>query len=66
MPRQELTIFVDDTGEIKVEGPIDNRVLCYGLLAVAYDAIQKHHEEKGQIVAPVTAPLSVLRGGREP
>lgn len=37
-----LTITVDDAGQVSVQGPLENQLVCYGLLEVARDAIQAH------------------------
>lgn len=37
----KLEILLDDTGQIVVNGVIDNRLLAYGLLEVARDVIQE-------------------------
>ena len=40
-----MTIELSLDGNIQVNGPIDNKVLAYGLLQAAQDAIFRHHEE---------------------
>ncbi len=42
----ELKISMDDTGNVGVNGPIDNLILCYGLLEIARQSIQKNHDTK--------------------
>ncbi len=42
----ELKITMDDTGNVGVNGPIDNLILCYGLLEIARQSVQKHHDTK--------------------
>lgn len=36
-----LEIILSDNGQVAVNGPIENRMLCYGLLGLAYDSIQE-------------------------
>lgn len=36
----KLEVLLDDTGKVTVNGPIDNRLLCFGLLEVAKVSIQ--------------------------
>ena len=43
MAQAQLVITLEDDGRISVEGPIENKIACYGLLEGARDAIQKHH-----------------------
>lgn len=48
-----LVIAIDDAGQVSVNGPLENRVLCYGLLGVAKDTIcELAGKNKAQIVAP--------------
>lgn len=48
-----VTITLDDAGNVAVNGPIDNRLLCYGLLEVAKDTVTKHCEQmNNRIVQP--------------
>lgn len=47
MPIQ-LIITLNDDGQIGVNAPLQDKVLCYGLLEVARDAIQKYHEQQPQ------------------
>jgi hypothetical protein len=46
----ELKITVDDAGNINVNGPIANKMLCYGMLEMAKDAIKKFSEKQSPIV----------------
>ena len=34
-----LTIIMDEQGRISVNGPIDNKLLAYGLLEVAHEVV---------------------------
>ena len=49
----QLAITMDDAGQINVNGPIENRVLCYGLLEMAKDAIKAHAEQSKKLIAEV-------------
>jgi hypothetical protein len=40
--RFQLTITMDDAGNIGIEGPVDQKMVCYGLLECARDAIKDH------------------------
>lgn len=44
-----LTITMDADGRIQIHGPIENRVLCYGLLGIAHDLVKDHDPQKIQI-----------------
>ena len=50
----KLIITLSPNGGVQVNGPIDNAMLCYGLLEVAKDVIQTHIQKKAesQIVIP--------------
>lgn len=40
-PRAQLLITLQADGSVQVQGPINDKVLCYGLLECARDAIQE-------------------------
>lgn len=49
----ELRITFSNEGEIRVHGPIHDKILCFGLLELAKDAIKNYKpEEKQNIVVP--------------
>jgi hypothetical protein len=54
-----LTITQTEDGRLTVNGPIANKVLCYGLLSAAQDAIRDYHlqprEEPTRIITPIAA-----------
>jgi len=56
----ELTIRADDHGQITVSGPIDNKALAYGLLAVAQDVVRDFHQQQAQKMARVQLAQPVL------
>lgn len=41
----KFVVALTEDGKIAIEGPIDNKVLCYGLLEAAKDAVRKHNDE---------------------
>lgn len=50
----ELIIRMDDTGNVSVSGPMENRMLIYGLLEVTRDTIVEFHAaaKKNIVQAP--------------
>jgi len=61
MPELTLTIvFNTDTGKIGVNGPIQDKVGCFGVLEVAKDAIREYHraQEENRV-----QPVSVVPPG---
>ena len=50
-----MTITIDDTGNINVNGPIDNKMVSYGMLEAARDAIYDYHVAKVRSVQPPTS-----------
>ena len=45
--------FDPDKGEVRVEGPIKNRLLAYGMLKLAEKAIDEHGEqERANAIVP--------------
>jgi hypothetical protein len=54
----ELVISFDQTtGQVGVSGPINDRILCYGLLEMAREAIAKAGQEKKNGIVPIRANL---------
>ncbi len=53
-----LTIKLTSAGAINVSGPIDNKILAYGLLEAAREAIADHHAKlsKSAIVPATMVP----------
>lgn len=56
------------TGACQVQGPVDNKLLAYGMLEVARDAIDKHHAMKANgSVQPASAiqldAIDRIKGG---
>ena len=48
----ELRIIMDENGQINVSGPIDNKVLAYGLLECAKDAIFQAQQQSQNRIQP--------------
>lgn len=58
----EITIRVDDNGNVNVSGPISNKLMCYGMLELARDAIKNFAEKQAASpIVPVNGPLLVPR-----
>ena len=49
-----LTIIVRSTGAVEVNGPVDNKMLCYSMLEMARDAIKDHHDQQAK--SPIIRP----------
>lgn len=56
----QLAIMLDDAGNVTVNGPIDNRLLIFGMLEMAKDAINNHHIAQQKRIVQV-APGTQLR-----
>jgi len=41
-----IALTIDENGKPNLEGPIDNKVLCYGLLELAKDVLNEYHRNK--------------------
>lgn len=53
MANPKLIIELEANGQVTVNGPIQNKLLCYGLLEAAKDAIKEFKiDEKNQIIVP--------------
>ena len=43
-----LTITMQPDGEIQISGPLGNKVLCYGMIEAAKDAVRDYVEKAAQ------------------
>ena len=61
----KLTITLSPNGQVSVTGPIDNAMLCYGLLEVAKDVVRMHVMKKAEspIIQPITRVVLPGNGG---
>lgn len=61
-PALQLTISVNTNGSVRVEGPVHEKILCYGMLEAAKDAIKEHHDAivNGSRIVPAAGPLPPL------
>lgn len=59
MPAIQLVIQMDETGSVNVSGPIQNQLLCFGLLEMAKVAIQDHAKQNQQRVQPAPPGLVI-------
>lgn len=51
-PAVQLILTMDETGSLQVAGPLDQTLLCYGMLEQAKDAIRNHHAQRANKVQP--------------
>ena len=56
----KLTITLDEQGNVGLEGPVDQKMLCYGMLETARDLIQDYHIAKEQSAIQRPSPADVL------
>lgn len=62
----EIRIGMDEAGNVHVAGPVENVILCYGLLEAAKDAIReaKRQRETQQVkIPPPGVAHGLLNGG---
>ena len=54
----QLIIQLEDNGKFNMVGPLDNKIVCYGLLQLAIEAVSKHvpAEQPAQVQAPAEEP----------
>jgi hypothetical protein len=64
----QMTITINDDGSCTVNGPLDNKAACYGLLECARDVVKDWNDAKAreQIIAPVRMPLPPFPGSNGP
>lgn len=53
-----LVIDLDDRGQMRIEGPIHDKILCYGILEAAKIAV-KEHQAAPRVVQPIIQGISV-------
>jgi hypothetical protein len=55
---QEVTLTITmnmQNGQVSVSGPIDNKLMAYGMLASAKDAIYDYGKQQERLVQPAPA-----------
>ena len=59
----QLIIEMDENRQILISGPIQDKVLSYGLLAAAHDAIKDFHDnqKKPSLVPATPSDMLALR-----
>lgn len=63
MPMKLIIDFDEVTSAVSVNGPIDNKVVAFGMLEAAKDAIIEYHREKKNKIQPVgIMPPSIMKG----
>ncbi len=58
------TITLGPNGNVGVQGPVDQVMLCYGLLEAAKDVIRTHAQKKAESLVIPTHPLLPGNGRR--
>lgn len=59
-PAVVITITMSTRGEININGPLHDKVLCYGLLGIAHDLVRDFKPQ--QLVVPQLIIPSNLKG----
>lgn len=56
----QITVTLTNNGQVQVSGPIDNRMLCYGLLEMAKDVVREFvaNQKKPGNLSIVHQPLN--------
>lgn len=60
MPKAIITITFKDDGSVDVHGPIEDKILCFGLLRIAEFVIKEYEPTK--VVIPNFIPPKDLKG----
>lgn len=53
----KMVIEVNESGQLQVSGIPDNKVVAYGLLAVAHEAVADSFKQRQNLVQPVSGPV---------
>jgi hypothetical protein len=62
MSKLSLTIMMEEDGRIGVNGPIDNKILCYGMLELAKQAIQAYEPGRKIVTPNGSVPVNLEKG----
>lgn len=53
MPKEvRITIILKPDGSVGLEAPIEDKILCYGMLKYAEELILKHEPDENAILIP--------------
>jgi hypothetical protein len=62
----EMHITYDETtGNVNVNGPVNNKGLCYLMLECARDAVKDHIDNAQKVSVPANGLTSFIRGKRK-
>lgn len=53
----QLILQIEDSGKFNLIGPLDNKLLCYGMLQLGLEAVGKHEVAAPQAETAPTAPI---------
>lgn len=56
----QLIIVMREDGAIDVSGPLENKILCYGMIEIARQAIEKY------VPSPIIQPVNGALNGNNP
>ncbi len=62
--RPKLIIEIQDDGSVRVDGCVNDKILAYGMLDAARDAIRDHIAKNTRRVMPVSLMPEITNGGR--
>jgi len=51
----QIILQIEDNGKFNLIGPLDNKILCYGLLQLGIEAVGKHQPQAAR--EPEQAPV---------
>ncbi len=52
----ELKIIINPDGSLRVEGPLQDKILCYGMLKLGERQLDKHFDQAKQVRAIELVP----------
>lgn len=56
-PQAQLLIVLLEDGQVVVSGPVANKILSYGMIESARDAIANYKAPAAPLIQPVRGPL---------
>jgi len=53
MEKAKLVILLLDNGKVEVNGPLHDKILCYGLLEIAKDVVKSYNIQSKIMTTPI-------------
>jgi len=61
MIKDVIRIGTDETGKVFLNGPMNDKIFCLGLLEIAKQIVIEHGKKESDIIIP--SPEDIIKGG---